>query len=328
MAFSALHALVSTFQLEPRFVVIKPVGLPVAEVVALRAICFSVYAELGLVHVGVTGFAACRQGFKALFFRPVLQLPEMAIAARFLFVFAFQRKSGDRMIETYFFPAFHGMAALALPVRNEFVRHLILMNVFVTGNAACVGNHKSPLPGVFMAGKTRGCRMRAIQLKIRFVVLFDGEQCFLKPRFVVAVVAVRRRVLLCKLPLVVILMTVGTAGVFYRRGIVRFVALFTVEFLVFAHQSETGFAVVEIAFVFQGQERRLGMTFRAVLPESVFMNIFVTVGAGAKSNSGEPLKILVVFLFNGVAFDTGHIGVFAFQRKFGVLMLEFRCRLE
>ena len=125
-----------------------------------------------------------------------------------------------------------------------------------------------------------------------------------------------------------ILMTVGTAGVFYRVGVTGFVAFFAIQFLMFADQREAGFIVVEVAFVFQGLERRLGMAFCTILPESVFMYILVAVGAGAECNSGETLKILVVFLFNRVTFDTGHIGVFAFQREFGFLMLEFWRRFK
>lgn len=252
----------------------------------------------------------------------------MAVAAGFLFVLAFQRKSRGRVVEIHVIPAFHGMATLTFPFRNEFIRHLVLVNVFMTRYTTPVKTGKSPLFSFFVAGEARRCSMCSFQLKIGLVVLFDGEKCFLKTSFVVAVFTIRSRIFLCELPLVVILMAVGTTLVLYGCGVVGFVAFFAIQFLMFAYKSKVGFVVVEVAFIFQRQKRSFGMAFCAVLTKFVFMNVFVAIGAGAESNSGETLKIFVILLFKRVTFNTGYIGVFASQGEFGVLMIELLRRLK
>lgn len=82
--------------------------------------------------------------------------------------------------------------------------------------------------------------------------------------------------------------------------------------------------MVEPPHAFEYLKTLLGMAFFALVPQLVFVRVFVAIGAICKRHIGEFLKFRTVPRFLFVALDAVHVFVLPGQRKTGFVVVEFR----
>ena len=126
----------------------------------------------------------------------------------------------------------------------------------------------------------------------------------------------------------VIGMAVAAAAVFQSVCVFGFMTGAADDPPVFSLQPEISLVVIEVLYAFDAAERLLGVALRAILPELVVMNIFVTIGAIAESDPFEFLEFLFILYYRPVAGNAGNIPVPAHQLELCSSMIEVYSRFK
>jgi len=202
------------------------------------------------------------------------------------------------------------------------------MHVLMTIDAIAANIQETP-PIIFLVtGKARSSHVGTVQLKVTQIMLFYGIIGELKSINGMTIFAIGGRIGPGKVAFVVIGMTVVAPVMWQRSGIIIFVTLLTSDLRVESPQRESGFVVVEIGHAFDLCPRLFAVALGTVLPEFIVMDIFVATGAVGMWHVGKMLERLAINRFLFVAIDARYFGVFSFQGKVGLVMMEVRYCFE
>jgi len=112
---------------------------------------------------------------RKLLFQTIFTLRKMAASACNLQVLTLQGVIGLVVVEHYFVPGHHRMAAITFVVGQVFIRQHIFMKIIVTLGTLITSKGKVP-PGIhFMTSKTGRCQVGPLQREFRLSMLFDGK---------------------------------------------------------------------------------------------------------------------------------------------------------
>ena len=248
----------------------------------------------------------------------------MACAAILLGVRAFQRKCGFTVVEAIVFPGGRDMALCTGFVGIPFFGNLPVMHIFMTIYAAHAKPFEFPFVILFVAGKTRRGNMRAIQREFGLGMLLQTICTFCKTLYRVARCTIRCNDDAGKLPLMVIFVAGSTSIMRQRIGhMLRFMAFFTVNGLVFAFQRITGLVVVKSIQISHFSERVFLVAIHTFVAESVVVHILVAGNTIVCRHADPVLKNIQWRCGHGMAFPAIHLLVFPFQGEFGGIVVKF-----
>jgi hypothetical protein len=173
----------------------------------------------------------------------------------------------------------------------------------------------------FMTFTTGYCQVGAFQFKPPGLVHDDGKDCGLKSLDGMAGGTIPPVPAGCKLTKMLILMA-GQTGIKFRQttGQLGLVTVGTLYIHMFPFQRILGFGVVKGFQLFFP----VGciMTGFTILTKTAFMFVFMTSGAGIKTQPCEFPDLLCLFLFREMAADTLHLDVSPCKLKPGFSMVK------
>lgn len=247
----------------------------------------------------------------------------MAGAAILFLVRAFQGKCSFTVVELVVAPAGTFVALRAVVVGVPFFGNLAAMYVFMAIHATCAECFEFPFLLRFMAGKTGRRHVRAFQREFGFCMLLQAVRAFCKSLYRMACRTIGSNNKARKLPFMVVLVA-GSAGVVRQRigHVFRDMALFAIHHFVFTFQRITRPVVVESIQIPNFPERILFVTIHTFIPKPVVVHVLVTCHAIVGRHAQSVLKYGQRSSRHRVAFPAINLFVFAFQRKFGGIVVE------
>lgn len=230
--------------------------------------------------------------------------PEMTCTAGLVLMSTLQFIFRFIVVKTDITPTRFGMAAFTGFLRVIFFVDVRLMNIFMAiyTTVSDICEFPALLRIFFMTGKTRCCQVGSVEFEVARIVPFDGIGRLVETKNSMAIGAIGHNTRFLKISLVIIGVAIGATACPNGIGVVGFMTFFAINIPVFAFQFIIGFIMIESVDALDLVERLLGMAVGTILPELVFMNIFMAVDAALVLNTFENLKLPAVLHFFNVAF--------------------------
>ena len=220
------------------------------------------------------------------------------------------------------------MTDLAILARVKFLSNKRLVYIFMTILTVNPYRPEAPFLLFPVAINAWDCLMRAIKREHCLVMLLKCIGKHGKALHIMTVRAIRGNTILCKLPVMIIVMAICASVMLYRISVFRLVTFIAIYGKMLILKLECSFTMVEATRLLYVQKGILRMTLPAVLAKLILMRIFMAICAVGKLYPPEFLEFLPVNCLNLMAFKAINRFMLSLKLKPCFIVVELRGLLE